>query len=322
MTMKRKYYHYIYKIIFLKGDIENRYYLGKRTFYGFSIDKDSYHGSGNFPVLYFKKYGAVLGETYIKEILEENDSIESNRDRENIIIGDLWKTDPLCMNQCPGGAGSSNHISIVEAQNKTKKKINQYDLYGNFIQTWDGIRECARELNINRTGITACLGGRKPSAFGYQWRYYTGDENPIEPFYKIEPIVQYTRNGDIVNEFECPIDAEHLLGISSSSIRQVCKGERIAAGDFIWRFKNDAFDKYRTKLIDPKDKNRIYEKQIRPILRYSKDGIYIDEFENVSKALEAINGKTSSMIYEVARGNGRHKTAYGYIWKFKDQLED
>ena len=86
---KGKTFHYIYKIIFLCGYPTGRYYLGKRTYHGENLQNDKYCGSGNFCKAYFKKYGAVYGETYIKEILEINPSYEVNKIREKAIIGDI-----------------------------------------------------------------------------------------------------------------------------------------------------------------------------------------------------------------------------------------
>lgn len=85
MSYKKKNtqtFHYIYKITFLRGYPTGRYYIGKRTCYEVSIDKDSYTGSGNFCHTYFKKYGKIAGDTYLKEILEINPSWEVNKDRE------------------------------------------------------------------------------------------------------------------------------------------------------------------------------------------------------------------------------------------------
>ena len=317
---KRKYYHYIYKIIFLKGEPEGRYYLGKRTYFGLSIDRDSYTGSGLFCKAYFKKYGSINGETYIKEIIEINTSIEENKLREDFWIKDKYKTDPLCMNLVAGGSGSPDHDTNCYVQDKYKKDIAQYDLYGNFIRSWHGIREAARDLKVNRTGIQNCLSGRKPRAFGYQWRYSNGTEEPIEPFYKILPIKQYTKNGEFVAEFESPCEAENKIKINAGSIKQVCDGKRISAGNYIWRYKEDPFDKYRTTIIDPKDKNREYKKKIRPVLVYHKTGEFVKEFKNISEAIEWLGKGKPAMIYEVI--NGKRKSAYGYIWNFKENVND
>ena len=55
-----------------------------------------------------------------------------------------------------------------------KRKINQYDLEGNFIKTWNSISDAEKSLNIQSIGkICECCkhkNGRK-SAFGYKWEY-------------------------------------------------------------------------------------------------------------------------------------------------------
>lgn len=75
--------HYIYKIHFLCGFPTGRYYIGKHT--GKKVT-EKYAGSGNFCFAYYKKYGKIEGETYIKEILEINPSAEINNQRERDVL--------------------------------------------------------------------------------------------------------------------------------------------------------------------------------------------------------------------------------------------
>lgn len=56
--------------------------------------------------------------------------------------------------------------------NKTSKKVNQYDMQGNFIKTWDSIKDVERELNINNSNISSCCNGKKGSAGGFKWKHY------------------------------------------------------------------------------------------------------------------------------------------------------
>lgn len=52
------------------------------------------------------------------------------------------------------------------------KKVNQYDLKGNFIKTWESIKKAANFFGKeNSTLISACAMGKKKSAYGYQWKY-------------------------------------------------------------------------------------------------------------------------------------------------------
>lgn len=49
------------------------------------------------------------------------------------------------------------------------KKVNQYDLEGNFIKTWDSISLAKKELGINH--ISDCCNGKRNKAGDYIWRY-------------------------------------------------------------------------------------------------------------------------------------------------------
>lgn len=51
------------------------------------------------------------------------------------------------------------------------KKINQYDLNGNFIKTWNSIISASKELNINVKAIQSCCMQRTKTSGGYIWRY-------------------------------------------------------------------------------------------------------------------------------------------------------
>lgn len=53
---------------------------------------------------------------------------------------------------------------------KPKKiKVNQYDLCGNFIKTWDSIKNI--ENFYNNRHISACCKGKRKTVCGYIWRY-------------------------------------------------------------------------------------------------------------------------------------------------------
>ena len=52
------------------------------------------------------------------------------------------------------------------------KKVEQYDLDGNFIREYDSCREAARSINAPyHVGINACCLGRQKTAYGYKWKY-------------------------------------------------------------------------------------------------------------------------------------------------------
>ncbi len=54
---------------------------------------------------------------------------------------------------------------------KYGQEIIQYDLDGNFIKEWKGMKEAARTLNIKPPNLTATLKGRQKTCGGFLWKY-------------------------------------------------------------------------------------------------------------------------------------------------------
>ena len=55
--------------------------------------------------------------------------------------------------------------------NHRLKKVNQYSLKGEFIETWESITEVARVLGFSRTAICNCLNGLSKKSNNYIWKY-------------------------------------------------------------------------------------------------------------------------------------------------------
>lgn len=124
-------YHYIYKITLLLGELKGYYYYGKRSTDAkrdVKPEEDTnYTGSGNIVRNYFKKYKGIKqeGVTHIKEIIEENPDKYSNAAREKEIIGDLYETDPLCLNRIKGGWGGGWFLPGHSVSEETRRKISE-----------------------------------------------------------------------------------------------------------------------------------------------------------------------------------------------------
>lgn len=58
---------------------------------------------------------------------------------------------------------------IERAHKKQRKKINQYDLNGNFIKQWDSIADIIKELKD--TNVYKCCVGKYKQSKGYIWKY-------------------------------------------------------------------------------------------------------------------------------------------------------
>lgn len=53
------------------------------------------------------------------------------------------------------------------------KTVIQYDLQGNYIKTWDSIKEAKKQLNISNH-ISECCKGKRKTAGGFVWKYGNG----------------------------------------------------------------------------------------------------------------------------------------------------
>lgn len=56
--------------------------------------------------------------------------------------------------------------------NKKIKKINRYNLSGEYIDSFDSIEEAGRVLNINTKHISSACKNKRNQACGYKWSYY------------------------------------------------------------------------------------------------------------------------------------------------------
>lgn len=56
---------------------------------------------------------------------------------------------------------------------KSAKKVNQYNLQGEYVKTWDSISEAHRSLKVDCSSISRCCRNKQQSAGGYKWAYFS-----------------------------------------------------------------------------------------------------------------------------------------------------
>jgi len=115
-------FYYTYKITLLKGTLAGHYYYGQHKT---SNLNDGYAGSGTMLLNYYKKYGKIEHQTYIKEIISFYDSLDELNTAEAELVGDLYETDNLCLNLRAGGmqvgVNEETRRKIGEAVKKNRK---------------------------------------------------------------------------------------------------------------------------------------------------------------------------------------------------------
>lgn len=90
-------------------------------------------------------------------------SAYKNKDGRATALGFQWRY----ANDFP----SNVDIPAIEKQvSKERKKIQQYDKQGNFIQEFENITDASNKTGIGRTSISNCLNNYSKSAGGYCWK--------------------------------------------------------------------------------------------------------------------------------------------------------
>lgn len=50
------------------------------------------------------------------------------------------------------------------------------------------------------------------------------------------PVLQYTKDGELVKKWDCITDVERELGIKHQDISKCCKGKQKSAGNYVWKY--------------------------------------------------------------------------------------
>jgi len=202
-------------------------------------------------------------------------------------------------NTCLGGKVPS---SINE------KQINQYDLDGNFIKTWNSIKEAERELNISDSGIqSACK--KESYCCNFQWRFFNGDTSNISPIQtKEKTVYQFDLQGNYITYYKSVKEAENKTGISSTVISRVCLGNQCQAGGYYWNYK---------KRFDFREKKQ----KVTAVACYTDEGKFIKSFTSITEAAKEYNVGVPS-IHKAISGQRKHcaKLRWRYFYGNTDNI--
>lgn len=126
-----------------------------------------------------------------------------------------------------------------------------------------------------------------------------------------KPIIQYTMDGEYINQYESITAATKAMNKTSpSQIQKSCAGKiSLTAYGYIWQYEDDDNIEEIVSILKTKTKKGINKKAIQQI---DKDGNIIAEYESASAAGRAF-GKAHAAFAKAARDGG---TAYGYYWKY------
>lgn len=171
------------------------------------------------------------------------------------------------------------------------KPVYQYDTELNFIGKYKSIAEASRISGIKRENIARAAHKIGYTAGGYYWikeEDYISEEDirqKINAYNKASisqssnPVLQFDRYFNFIQEFSSIHEASRQTNISRSIISQCCKGKCKQSDDFIWRFapidSSSPISFEDLKIVDTPRK---------PVIAYSIQGETIKEYPNIKTA--------------------------------------
>lgn len=130
-----------------------------------------------------------------------------------------------------------------------KRKVNQYDLDGNYIRSFDSTYAAEAEFKDNDRGIYHCLRGDIKSSHGYLWRFdddlKAGEKT--DPYKRLTPrgkaVIKYSTAGKFIARYDNIKEAAADIKTPDSyvnawrRIKACCdRRERYAYG-FVWQYE-------------------------------------------------------------------------------------
>lgn len=134
-----------------------------------------------------------------------------------------------------------------------------------------------------------------------------GNRPPIQ---ELRPIDQYSKNGKLLKSFSSIIEACESLdrNASSSHISECCRGILCTAYGYIWRYKDEPFNKYA-----------INDNRTVSVDQYSLDGELLNTYSTIIEIPSEICNCLSSVS---ACCKGKLKTTSGYVWRYHNEPFD
>ena len=126
-----------------------------------------------------------------------------------------------------------------------RKKVNQYDLTGKYLHTFDSVCIAAEETGLGREAISRALQMKHPvNSGGFQWKYFDNNIDDIPPYvrgkaaphvavhkyvYKLNP-----SNDQIIKKYFSVTEASLENDISRNSIQKAFKSDTHLSKGYKW----------------------------------------------------------------------------------------
>ncbi len=162
----------------------------------------------------------LLKNNRIPEIhlLEDNIEIINSRERE-IYWVKYYSKDNMLYNII-----FNDDEELLKFRSDLKSKvIYQYDLFGNYVQSWKSITDASNHLKVDSGNICYAASGKRKLCANYQWRY--SKENFIGPYRKdisTKIVYKYDLKGNFICSYR---SAKEIPDTNYKCVSKCCNGD-------------------------------------------------------------------------------------------------
>ena len=131
---------------------------------------------------------------------------------------------------------------------KLPKPVCQFSSKMEFIKEYPSLGEAGRQLNISYVDISVAASGKVLTSHGYIWIFkedYEKMKRGEIPFRKpyTDPrciaIMQYTLNGEFIQEFESKTAAGRAIGVTPQAIGYACNSKTHKCKNYLFKYKGE-----------------------------------------------------------------------------------
>lgn len=274
---------------------------------------------------------------WVHIIVEDNLTEEEAKQMETELIA-LYKTNcyrynnPCYGYNCTdGGDGATGRMVSDEQRKLISKKakerlsdpknnpyygvgepVVQLTVDGEFVAEYVSASEAARLNNVWEGSIRRACYDHIGVQYGYLWRFKK-DYNPSQqyyPQYKLyKAVVQLTKDGVFVAEYENISKASEATGVWAQSISNCCNGDISSTGDFMWIYKSE---------YDTQKSYQWVNRTKSCVIQLTLNGEFISEYSSIVDASKS-TGIDKTAISHCCRGVSM--TSGGFKWMYLDKYE-
>ena len=154
------------------------------------------------------------------------DEVKSNNNSKNL----EW---------CTSLYNNNYGTKIQRTIDKNNKKVNQYDLNGKYIKTWESIKQAQDYYNIKHISSCCNLNKSYSTVNGFQWRFYSGNTDDIRPHIPNtleKSVVQRDLEGNLIKTWKSLHQISRETDYHWQNISKCCRGLRKNAHNFKWEY--------------------------------------------------------------------------------------